>query len=724
MPDNPLFVSFLWHMHQPYYKDPFTGVYRLPWVRLHGAKDYLDMAERLENFPAIRQTFNLVPSLILQLNDYTENNATDRFLDVTLINPSDLSETDRLFILENFFLANWENMIKPFPRYHELLIKRGVRFSKAEFKRAVRIFTDQDIRDIQVLFNLSWIDPSFRNRDSFLKGLIEKERWFTEEEKEILVEKQMDILKGIIPEYKKLSGSGQIELSVTPFYHPILPLVWDTDSARVAMPDVRLPVNRFSYQEDVIKQIKMSLNYFEMIFGYMPAGMWPSEGAVSEDVVKAIEKEGIKWIATDEAILSKSTGMELRGREGSLISPASLYSPYHFGEVAVIFRDRRLSDLIGFAYSQWEPDKAADDLIKRLVQIKQTLPAGRPYLVPIILDGENCWEYYKNDGHDFLESLYTKLSNDSRLKTTTISDFIADYGSGEPLSRLHAGSWINADYGIWIGHEEDNLAWDYLSRTRRDLKEFSENNMDMDVTEAYDAVYAAEGSDWNWWYGDEFSTDTKKEFDELFRGFLMKVYKVMGRDIPSYLHVPILKEERGIVPVTPATGFIYPKIDGIMTNYYEWHHSAYVDVKRSGGSMHKSESIASALYYGFNKDNLFIRLDTSMPLRELEGHIIVRVDITHPIDFKIEFDLNVSQKATISEKQIDKWVIIKILERAAAQEIFEIEIPFKDLRIQAGDEMHFSVGILKNGGWIERCPWRGYISMSVPPPHYDAVMWH
>jgi alpha-amylase/alpha-mannosidase (GH57 family) len=720
----PLYIAFLWHMHQPYYKDPFTGIYRLPWVRLHGTKDYLDMVRILQDFPDIRQTFNLVPSLLEQLKDYVENNATDRHLELTLKEPQHLTEHEKLFILENFFLANWDNMIKPFPRYYELLVKRGLRFAKIDGARISRYFTISDIRDIQTLFNLSWIDPMFRDKDSFLKELIKKERNFTEEEKHLVIKKQFEILKEIIPAYKEMNEKKQIEVSVSPFYHPILPLLMDTNSAKIAMPHINLPKNRFSHPEDAIKQIKLAIEYFEGIFGVKPAGMWPSEGSVSKDIVRAIGKEGIQWIATDEEVLSRSIERPLRNHEGYLIDAKSLYSPYKFSDVSIIFRDHKLSDLIGFVYSGWKPEKAVEDFIGKFIHIKNSLPEDRAYLVPIILDGENCWEHYKNDGHDFLRTLYSALSNDSRFKTVTISEFIREHGNGETIQSLHAGSWINANFSIWIGHEEDNLAWDYLAKTREDLELFSKAHSDRDLTNAWKALYAAEGSDWNWWYGDEHTTKTQQDFDELFRGYLMRVYKEMGRDIPPYLYIPILQEDRSIVPAAQSRGFIYPKIDGFVTGYFEWYQSAYFDVKKSGGSMHKSESLIDALYYGFNKDSLFIRLDLTSPFAETHERIIIRINIIHLFTFRITFDsLENADKAAMDEKVFDEWIFVTHV-NSVAKDIFEIEIPFKDIKVTENDEVHFSIDIIKNGDEVERCPWRGYVSVTVPSPDYEMLMWH
>ncbi len=712
-------------MHQPYYKDPFTGVYRLPWVRLHGAKDYLDMVKILEGFPNIRQNFNLVPSLMEQLIDYTDNNATDRHLELTLRNPSDISEAEKLFIIENFFLANWDNMIKPFPRYYELLLKRGMRITKGDVARASRYFTESDIRDLQVLFNLSWIDPMFRNRDPFLKDLIQKGRDFTEEEKHLVIKSQLDILRGIVPEYKKMSRSGNIELSVTPFYHPILPLVWDTDCARDAMPYVNLPKKRFSHPEDAVKQIRMAIEYFEKIFGYRPPGMWPSEGSVSEDVVRAISAEGIKWIATDEEVLSKSLERPFRSPEGHLLEATTLYRPHQYSGVSMLFRDHKISDLIGFTYSGWSPQKAVDDFMSKLVQIRNSLPKDRPYVVPVILDGENAWEYFINDGHDFLEGLYRALSNDDRFRTVTISEFIKEHGAGDPLPRLHAGSWINANFGIWIGHDEDNLAWDYLGQTRDDLAAFEKANPGGDLTGAWNALYAAEGSDWNWWYGDDHTTETQEDFDELFRSYLIKVYKTIGKEVPPNLYIPILLNDRSVSPVVQARGFIKPKIDGYVTSYFEWHQGAFIDVKRSGGSMHRSESFISSVHYGFDKDNLYLRADPVTPFTGIQEQIIMHINIVQPYTFRIVFNIHeLPQKATVYEKILENWAEVTTIEGIAAKDIFEIEIPFAMLKARENDEINLSIEIMRDGEEVERCPWRGYITIPVPSPYYETIMWY
>jgi alpha-amylase/alpha-mannosidase (GH57 family) len=710
-------------MHQPFYKDPEKGLYRLPWVRLHGTKDYLDMLEILTEFPEIKQTFNLTPSLLEQITDYTDNNAKDRFMETTLKKAAELNTEERAFILENFFLANWDNMIKPFPRYYELLMKRGLRLTKSDLTQAVRYFNDSDFRDLQVLFNLCWVDPMFRGKDPFLAMLVDKGRDYTEEDKIKLIEKQLSILKEIIPRYRAMTEKGQIELSVSPFYHPILPLLCDTNSARVAMPDVRLPQKRFSHPEDALKQIRMGRDYFEQLFGYRPAGMWPSEGSVSEEVLRLMAKEGLQWIGTDEDILSISSGKQIRDQSRN-VKPDVLCRPYTFENVSIVFRDHMLSDLIGFVYSGWDPKKAAEDFVGRFIHIWSNVPKDRPHLLSIILDGENAWEYYKNDGRDFLSYLYEGLSREKRLKTVTVSEYLKDHGKGEPLKKLHAGSWIYANFAVWIGHEEDNRAWDYLAEARDDLDLFQKMNPEKDLSVAWKAIYIAEGSDWNWWYGDDHATDSQKDFDELFRLNLMKVYREIGKEIPHHLFIPIPREDRSISPTVSMRGFIEPRIDGIVTSYYEWYQGAQMDIKKSGGSMHKAETILSSLYYGFNKDNLFLRLDPTIPFSELSENTKFSIDIMKPSHIKIVVSIKPSLSAELLKKSDGKWIKIKDVRDAAVRDIFEIGLPFSDLNAKEKDEINFFISIMKEGEEIERHPWRGYISLTVPTPDFEAMMWY
>jgi alpha-amylase/alpha-mannosidase (GH57 family) len=725
MTDSPLYVVFLWHMHQPYYRDPETRLYRLPWVRLHGTKDYLDMVEILKDFPAVKQNFNLVPSLLEQIVDYADHGARDVHLDMTRRPAASLTEKERIFILENFFLAHWENMIRPFPRYYELLITRGTHIVKSDLARAARYFADQDFLDLQVFFNLCWIDPLFRERDPFLKSLTEKGRGYTEEEKLQILDRQVDILHRIIPAYRDMAATGQIELSFSPFYHPILPLLCDTDIARVAMPGVHLPRQRFAHPEDAEQQIESGIKYFTSLFNCRPAGMWPSEGSISEEVLRTVSRLGIKWVATDEGVLGASLGKALRDPSGALADPHALYRPYTYEDVSIIFRDHTLSDLIGFVYSQWDPKKAADDLIQRLLTIRNSLPSHGPHVVPIILDGENAWEHYRNDGRDFFLYLYEGLSGEERIKTVTISEYTGTIDRGERLDRLHPGSWINANYGIWIGHEEDNLAWDYLSEARESLEQFQRANPGTPLDDAWKSIQIAEGSDWNWWYGDEHSTETEEDFDELFRQNLMQVYRVMGKDVPPRLFTPVLRHDREVSPVLTIRGFIHPRIDGLLTSYYEWYQGAELDVKKSGGSMHKAQSLVSSIHYGFNEERLFLRVDPAVSFEGLAEDMSLSLITSRPANIRITCPLRPGDiRAELFAQEDEAWVKVKEIAEVAVKDIFEIGIPFSDLRAQQKDEINLFISIRKGTEEIERCPWRGHITVIVPTPDFEAMMWY
>lgn len=730
--ERPLYIMFLWHMHQPYYKDPFKGEYILPWVRLHGIKDYYDMVSILRDFPEIHQTFNLVPSLLEQIEDYTFNKAVDKYMYHTLIPADSLSPEEKVFILNNFFLAHWENMIKVYPRYHELLSKRGYYITEKELERVSRYFTDQDFLDLQVWFNLCWFDPLFREKDPFLMELVKKGKDFTEEEKRILIEKQIEVLGLIIPEYRRMEEEGQIEISTSPYFHPILPLLYDTNSAIIAIPGMKLPKERFSCPEDVKEQIRRAVIYHERTFGSRPQGMWPSEGSVSREILPLISGEGIKWIASDEGVLSESLGIKIeRDFSGVTKNPEILYRAYQTEDLSIVFRDHTLSDLIGFVYSRWDTKNAVDDFIARLHKIREGLSDNKEdHIVSIILDGENAWEHYRNDGRPFLLHLYERLSGDPFLKTVTMKEYLRDHPPRERVESLFPGSWINHNFSIWIGHEEDNAAWDLLSRTRRELVEYEKRSPVKDknsLLEAWREIYIAEGSDWWWWYGDEHSTENAVEFDELFRSHLMRVYHLIGREIPADLYIPVIREDRRFHPAVELTAFISPVIDGEVSNYYEWLSAAYLDVGKLGGTMHRAESILSHIYYGFDLKNLFIRLDTQRTLKDpTVSEIIFAIHFLKPENKIVEiicFPEEGSAKAELFEYKNGERSLIGNVSTISARDIIEIALPFSLLNVKESDEVAFIVILKKDDAEIEKWPYKGYISFNVPTPDFEAIMW-
>jgi alpha-amylase/alpha-mannosidase (GH57 family) len=511
-------------MHQPYYKNLLTQEADVPWVRLHGVKDYLDMLLVLQKYPDVHAIFNFVPSLVEQLMDYSNHTVKDKFLDLSLTPAADLSAQQKEFILDKFFSIEREKNIAVFPRYYELYFK----------KQAQREFTTQDFLDLQVWFNLAWIDPIFRKDIPELRSLVEKARFFTEEEKRVVLQKQIEIIKRIIPAYKQAIAQGQIEVILSPFYHPILPLLYDTDIAKEANPKTLIPKRRFSYPQDALAQIEEGIFSHQEHFGMHPSGMWPSEESVCEQILPFIIQSGMKWMVTDEAILFRS--LKATKRDTKL-----LYQPYllkrEAGETAIVFRDRNLSDLIGFEYHRWNPQDAAADFLKHLENIA-TYFKRRDILVTIALDGENAWEYYKNDGHDFLDAFYQGLSQARFLKTVTMKEYLEKFSPRRTLRRLAAGSWIFGNYGKWIDNPYKVRAWECLTEAREAWETIirSGDKLPRDVLQkAWKQIHIAEGSDWFWWYGE----DPNGDFDRLFRMHLSNFYTLIGKEIPAYLHLPL-----------------------------------------------------------------------------------------------------------------------------------------------------------------------------------------
>jgi len=697
-------VAFLWHQHQPYYKE--DGEYLLPWVRFHGIKDYWDMVRILDDYPKIKQTFNLAPSLIIQIIDYVKNKAEDKILKLTLKKAQELTEDDKFEILKNFFMANFDRMIKPYPRYLELFNKRGgFSYNTEKFEEVSPNFTEQDWLDLQVWYNLVWVGE-YSKYDEPFKRFFEKGRNFTEEEKQLLIRGHYEILSRIIPKHVEAQERGQIEVSISPFYHPILPLLCDNSIAKISSPDIKLPAKKFTHPEDADAQIKKSIALYAEIFGKMPNGMWPSEGSISEEVLNLMAENKIKWTASDEEVLFKSLALE--NDKTKNIDRLKIYKPYYietpFGEIKIVFRDRILSDLIGFVYSSWNPDDSARDLVNRILKIRDDIiknegeEALKNSIISIILDGENCWEYYQSDGKDFLRTLYWLISNDERIETVRLNDFLANAEAVE-LKKVFPGSWINANFKIWIGHEEDNRAWDLLKQTRDFLtREISKGKHSEDkIKKAWEEIYIAEGSDWCWWFGDEHVTAQADEFDMLFRKHLIRVYEILGAEPPIELLHPIKRKFVKFFIVEPKK-FIYPTVDGSRTRNYEWEGAGYYDVAQTGMTMHQTFTIVKRIYFGFNEANFFIRVDTS---KDLTQNHKIEIHFIEPCEIRIEFNHEGFSVRKIGRK--DKQEIFEI--KYAFKEIFEFAISRKTLCAEGEiSKVKFHIHVYEDHKAIEKWP--------------------
>jgi len=527
--EQPIYLSIIWHQHQPvYYKDPETGVYAKPWVRVHATKDYVDMAAILKNYPDIHVTFNLTPSLIRQLDDLASG--TKDLYWVTAEVPADqLTDEQKTFLLERFFDTN-RKIIARFPRYQALL----------ELRDNGGTYTTQDYLDLQLLFGLAWFDPDWLAQEP-LAALVAKGSNFSEADKQVVFDETERLIAEVVPVHKGLQDAGQIEVTMTPFAHPILPLLVSTDLATQAMPSVELPGVDFTYGQDAVAQVNLGVQLYEEHFGQPPRGMWPAEGSVAQEIVSMVSKAGIQWMASDEGVLANSLGMTsfTRNPRETVTDPDVLYRPYYVqggqgDPVAIVFRDVVISDKVGFTYSGLDGELAAKDFIRRIHDIRDALiedGAAGPHLVSVILDGENAWEYYENDGKLFLNSLYTLLSSDPLIRTVTPSEFLAMAPEQPKIDDLWAGSWISHDFSTWIGEEEENLAWEYLAEARVVLQKYEtgvRSTTPEALAEAQTLMYIAEGSDWFWWYGTDQNSGNDEAFDQQFRDTLKQVYVALG----------------------------------------------------------------------------------------------------------------------------------------------------------------------------------------------------
>ncbi len=596
-----IYLNIIWHQHQPFYAvDAETGLVSAPWVRFHAAKDYVDMVTILEQYPDIHMTVNLTPSLLSQIDAFNAGQR-DIVWEMTLIPADQLTNEQKAYLFQRFFDINGK-ILDNFPRYVELQQMR-------QLGGANQIWTSQDFLDLQVLFNLAWTDPDYLAEEP-LASLVAKGRDFTEADKQIVLDKHAELMAQVIPVHKQYQDSGQIEVTFTPYAHPILPLLIDTNLATVAVPDIKLPSVRFTHGDDAIQHLERGMALYEEKFGQPPRGMWPAEGSVAQYMVGMTARAGVQWMVTDEGILANSLGLDFTRLVGGVPTNATaLYRPYTVESsgdaVTIFFRDTVLSNKVSFDYSQISADEAVADFMSRLRAIRDEVKdqPGGPYVVTVILDGENAWEWYENDGKDFLNGLYTELSNDPTIKTVTPSEFLALYDqTPELIPDLWAGSWDSATFQTWIGEDEENRAWEYLAETRAILEDYLNGSLagtlpDEQVEQAYEAMLAAEGSDWFWWYGADKDSGNDAAFDAGFRETLGQVYDALGLERPSFLSVPIIQPTPA-EPDVALQGTFTPTLDGEMTSRSEWMNA--------GAFLFDGDP--STLEFGFDKNYLYLNV--------------------------------------------------------------------------------------------------------------------
>src|SRR5438445_3735827 len=703
-------------MHQPYYKDDLQNQFLLPWVRLRCAKDYYKMPALLADYPAIKQTFNLVPALGAQWQDYADGRFSDVYLELARRPVAELSADERAFVARWMTESSQIRRVREYPRYTELVRKREQSWPRGALELA-RLFSDAELRDLQVWFNLSWIGPEVMERDPVIAELVRRGRDFAEADKEPVFDVQLQLLGKVLPTYREVQERGQAELITSPTYHPILPLIADLGIARAARPDLAMPRQPFAHPADAAEQLRRGVESHTRSFGTRPRGLWPPEQAISEEVVRLAADQGIEWMLSDEAILARSLSSSIvRDGEGQLMQPEVLYAPYRVqagaSPIHLLFRDGRLSNAIGFEYQNSSADEAAKDLVDRLKGIGQR-QKDKPFLAVVALDGENCWDFYEANGNLFLRSLYARLSREPELKTVTVSEFLSEFPADRSLSRIHPGSWINASFDTWIGDQEHNAAWDMLADARNLLSERERDAARQEqLAAARREVLIAEGSDWFWWFGRSHDSGMDQIWDNLFRLHLRNIYISLEQQPPALFYQPIVKEADGSASKRPDRR-ITPKLNGVV-DQDEWNAGGYVDVTALFGAMHPPKGAVRRIWFGHDERNLYLRFDL-LGAREAERAIELEMRFSGSggpasrlaarragSDFELEL-------SDLGQGDAPRWT-----GRATAGEALVFAVPFEALGHQPGQTLEMVAVAFENGKPVEQLPPTGSIAVRVP----------
>ena len=711
-----LSIAFYWHMHQPVYQLTPTGDYLMPWVRLHAVKDYLDMVLILEKFPKIKLNFNLVPVLLDSLIDYGENDLHDIHSRLTITDVEDLTADDKEFIINNFFDANFHSMILPSEEYNRLYQKYQL-----NPENDINMFSNQEYSDLMALFNLAWFDPIYKNIYPELKKLIKKGKDYTTEDRIKIIDIQRDIIRKIIPTYKKFSDEGRIEITTSPYYHPILPILLDIKSIKKSSEN-DLPTN-LKMELDAKMQTEMALDRMENIFGKRPRGIWPSEHCISSKELGLLKELGVDWTISDEGILSNSINFEfVRDFRGYLEDPYHLLKSYKYKDdgVNIIFRDSVIPNLIGFEYPNHPAESAANDLYDRIkvAQSKLLSSPDENHLITIAMDGENCWENYTADGSTFLSTIYSLIENDPSLETVLISDYL-DKDIQKPLNKISSGSWVNRNFKLWIDEPLKNLAWTYLKQVRDDFSAYvKQNPLNPNIEAARRELFICEGSDWFWWYGEPNDSGRDNIFDYIFREHLKNIYLFLGLEVPQYLDTPLLSAITK--PSRYPKGEFTPVMDGKEKDDENWLNAGCIKIP--DGPVLKEDKFYDKICFGYHKDNLYLRFyineylkDTpSMSKRVNQMYVYMRnqsrKQSLSPIRIiqKTESLLPISKEKFHNEMQIsiydgeinlvrlvkaipnNLWAVTSSKEiKAVYDKVVDISIPFENLGVEPGEVLEF-----------------------------------
>jgi alpha-amylase/alpha-mannosidase (GH57 family) len=659
----------------------------MPWVRLHAVKGYLDMAEVAGRHPGVRLNFNMTPVLVKQIRELASGSVKDLWLEWTRMPAAALGEVEKAQILENFFKIHIGNLLMPHPRYAELFARRGERLPPEGARGVVQRFGVQDMLDLQVWFNLAWCGFTAFRMYPELEELRRKGSGFTEEEKLRVIGVHEDVLRRVLPMYARLESEGLAEITTTPFYHPIMPLVCDTDSALRAMPGRAMP-RRFAWPGDARAHLELAVRQHEEVFGRKPRGLWPSEGSVSPEVIPLVKEVGIEYLCTDEENLFNSLKAEgLHAGRDELFRGWRIESGG--ASVNALFREKPLSDFIGFSAARNTPESGAGHLLHHLGEIARV--TGPDAVVPLILDGENAWETFTDGGEAFLECLYRGVKERSgALESVTAEAYFQKCPPRGTLRRLHSGSWICSNFDIWIGEEEENTAWDRLGEVRAYFEARREALSEDVVAAALEEIYAAEGSDWFWWYGPDFSTENDALFDELFRRHLQNVYRICGDEPPEVLFRPISRMVTG-VPYQQPRRRISPDLRGGL-GVLGWAGAGEYRAGLEQGAMYRGDRVLRRVLFGADREWFYVRMEGDFGRRGLGVEVTVEVR-----GERVVFGVGEDAGSRDSE---GRWVWGKSVEFSAPLSV-----------VESDGEVRFFVRVLSGGVESDRACEQGMMVM-------------
>ena len=526
-------------MHQPEYRDLQTGEFKLPWTYLHVIKDYVDMVAHLEAVPGAKAVINFAPILLEQIeeyanqiNGYLHNNLAIRDPFLAALVAQDIPEDPegRLQLIKDCMRANRDRQINRYPAFVKLV--EMTEWLELHYGSMCYV-NAQFINDILVWYHLVWMGETVKLTDSRVQYLIEKGSAYTLHDRIEIVQIIGELLANVIRRYKVLVKNKQIELSITPYAHPIIPLLLDLKSTHEAMPDAPLPELDVypGGEERVLWHLEKGVQTFKRFFGFTPKGCWPSEGSISAQTLKILGDFGFRWTASGGSVLRNSLNLPENKKPSGMHHPFKLKNT----KVACFFRDDGLSDLIGFEYSKWHADDAVADLIHHLENIAAHEPGDK--VVSIIMDGENAWEYFPENGYHFLSALYNRLSSHPAIELTTFSECLKNKTVVKPLTKLVAGSWVYGTFSTWIGSVDKNRGWDMLGDVKKAFDEALAANRltSKQIQQAEFQLAICEGSDWFWWFGDYNPGEAVSSFEKQFRLNLANLYRLLGDEPPAYL---------------------------------------------------------------------------------------------------------------------------------------------------------------------------------------------